>query len=828
MRPGKGSCQRLGRLAGTLAVLGVLGAAMASAEAGPPALRYQTDQRGDLVFFGTTGGFDCRQLMAKAPDPVLGTVDRNSCGSSTEDSSPDVLWRSDSPSDGKAYAGSDVTPSMARTTAILTLPAGAKATYSRIYWSASLNEGIDASSSLVIDRPGAGGFAPISVTADPKDLVKDSGGSATVFQASADITKIVQTYGPGAYRVTGYATSPVVDLGQDVAWVAWSAAVAYQIDTDPVRNLALFDGLTRVGPDQEVTQAITGFVVPSSGSPEGRLTVVAYEGDDDKTGDSLSWNGTALGNTVNPVDNFFNSSRSRLGQPVTTAGDLPQLSGQPNTMASFDLDVMDIASLLKPGDLSATIGVKVSSDVIYLGVLATAVRSKKPILETTLTYPQGATTRPGDTIEFTSITKNTGDDDANGVTVEHTLPTGLTYVPGSVRIVQGPNPGSKTDQGGDDQAEYDAVNHKLTIRLGTGASVFMGGIITPQDQPSIVKYLVRIDDTAPAGDIPTQSQTKGTPSSNPAAGPSTYPSGNGKDPGRPTVVTVPQCTGNSDCTAAAPVCSLSSMPHRCVDSCLTDADCVGAAGGKTVCAQDTKKCSVCSGGNVGACRAIDGGAICITGENRCGCTTDAECGGRKCDTGSRTCPKPEADLSVRVLISPDPPSVEQPVSYTIDVTNKGPGTAPTGTVVTYTVPSGGAITRITPGDGWRCLLQDRTVICTRITTIPANTTTPQILIQVVPSAPDDSESQPGGDFSIHSVTNVVSDGSIDNNPADNQVQLVTQVGTYRYAGGGFSCSMARESSGAGLWAGLAMLAALGAGLTMRRRRRAAANPSCGE
>lgn len=800
---------------------------MASAEAGPPALRYQTDQRGDLVFFGITGGFDCRTLMAKAPDPVLGTVDRSNCGNSTEDSSPDALWRSDNPSDGQAYAGIDIAPTMARTTAMLTLPAGAKATYARIYWSASLNEGIDASSTVVIDRPGTGGFAPITVTADPKDLVKDSGGSATVFQASADISKIVQTYGAGAYRVTGYATSPVVNLGQDVAWVAWSAVVAYRSDAEPVRNLAIFDGLTRVGPDQEITQPIMGFVIPASGSPEGRLTVVAYEGDDDKTGDSLSWNGTVLSNTMNPADNFFNSSRTRLGQAVTTTGDLPQLSGQPNTMASFDLDVVDIAPLLKPGDLSATIGVKVTSDVVYLGVLATAIRSKKPILETTLTYPQGTTTRPGDVIEFTSTTKNTGDDSATGVVIEHTLPPGLTYVPGSVRIVQGPNAGGKTDQGGDDQVEYDMVNRKLTIRLGTSASVFMGGVIAPNDQSSIVKYLVRIDDNATPGDIPTQSQTKGTPSGNPAAGPTTSPSGNGRDPGVPTVVTVPQCASNADCIAGAPVCNLGMTPHRCVDSCSTDADCAGAAGGKTVCAADTKKCSICSGSNVGACRPIDGGGICINGENRCGCSTDADCGGRKCDTGARTCPKPEADLSVRVSITPDPPSVQMPVNYTIDVSNKGPGTAPTGAVVTYSVPSGGTIVGVTTGDGWRCLLQERTVTCTRITTIPPGTTTPQIVVRVVPDSniPDGSNSD---DPAIHSVTNVVSAGSLDNNPADNQVQLITQVGVYRYAGGGFSCSVSRGSSAAGWWAGMAMLAALGVGLTLRRRRRPAANPSCGE
>lgn len=55
------------------------------------------------------------------------------------------------------------------------------------------------------------------------------------------------------------------------------------------------------------------------------------------------------------------------------------------------------------------------------------------------------------------------------------LPPGTTYVPGSLRVVDGPNPGVKTDRAGDDQGAYDAASDTVVFRLGTGASASQGG-----------------------------------------------------------------------------------------------------------------------------------------------------------------------------------------------------------------------------------------------------------------------------------------------------------------------------------------------------------------
>lgn len=813
---------RMFRVAGAL-LLAALSASVSQPVAAAPTLRYSIDQRGDLVLLGNTGGFDCRAIPP-APDPRVGSVDRANCGRSIDDSSPDLFWRSDSPSDGKAATDPGILPAEARTTAMLEIPATAKVSYARIYWSTSLNEGYMPSTTVVIDRPGTAGFKEITVTADPKDIIKDAGGSSLVFQASADISRIVQTYGAGAYRVRGYATSPLVDLGQDVAWVSWSMVAVYRNDSEPVRNITVFDGLTRVGPDAEITQPLSGFAVPPTGSPEGKLAIIGYEGDSEKTGDSLLWNGTALMDDQNPADNFFNSSRSKGGQAVSVTGDLPQLSGLPNSMASVDLDVVNIASLLTPMATSANLTVRVTSDVVYLGVLATSITSKKPILETILTYPQGSSMRPGDTLEFTSTTRNLGDDTATRVIITHTLPPGLVYVPGSVRVTAGPNLGNKTDTLGDDQVDYDAANRQLIIRLGTGATASQGGNITPQDAASVVKYQLRVDDTAPPGELPTQSGVTAVPSSNPAATPVTYPSGNGISPGAPTVVVVPPCGSNADCAARAPICDLTATPHRCGNFCQKDADCKGAAGGNEVCDLGSQTCVECSAGSSSACNPRDGGALCVTG-GRCGCLSPADCGGRACDVANNRCAKPDTDLSLKVVVTPDPALIDGDINYDISVSNKGPATAPPGVQFTYDVPEGGVIDKIVPGDGWRCSLIERTITCRNQNKIAANASTPPVRIVVksrIGSSPNGVEVS--GTPTLATKVVVSSEGSNDPNPADNTVNVSTELGLYRSAGGGFSCALAAEHSQAGRFSaagGLLALLFLAARLRRRQGRTSA-------
>lgn len=547
----RATARRSGWFGATLAsaLLAVCALAPASVSAAPK-LRFQIDQKGDAVLIGNTLGQDCR---AGVPMPVVGDV--GNCGTdlTTADSAPDVYWRADSPSDNRAEANDMITPDQSRSSAVLKLPAGAQVTYARIYWGSNLAEDRPdktaiASAGVTIERPGTGGFSVKARPANPETDVQIALGSGYTYQASADVTSILQRYGAGAYRVSGVSRRPLPTRTDDVEYSAWSMVVFYKSPTDPVRNLALFDGLDVVALGSTVDLSIRGFNVPQGSGVEGKLGVIAYEGDSDKA-DTLMFNGQALMDPVNPAGNFFNSTRSLLGNPVSNPGDLPQLTGGPASMSGLDLDMVDISTRLMPGDSSASLQVSSTDDIIYVGALVTSVRSKKPVLETTLTADPSSV-RPNTSITFTSTTKNVGDDDAGNIVVRHPIPDGLTYEPGSLTFVSGPDNGQngkKTDQPGDDQAEV-VVNPmtgkpELVIRIGKGANGTTGGTLTPTDAPVVVTYRLKTGPSA-SGDIPTQSQTTGTPTSKPDLGPTTFPSGNGFNPGAPTVIRVPSTTAD--------------------------------------------------------------------------------------------------------------------------------------------------------------------------------------------------------------------------------------------------------------------------------------------
>ncbi len=143
-------------------------------------------------------------------------------------------------------------------------------------------------------------------------------------------------------------------------FAGWWLVVFYEDFTLPPRNLALFDGLDTVSNGNSQSGTLSGFLVPNAGFT-ARLGVVTWEGDDQITGDSLLFGTAPLGNAdrlsdaQNPITNFFNGTRSRLGMPVSVVGDLPQLTGTAQSMGGMDLDIVDITSRVTAGQTSADI-----------------------------------------------------------------------------------------------------------------------------------------------------------------------------------------------------------------------------------------------------------------------------------------------------------------------------------------------------------------------------------------------------------------------------------------------------------------------------------------
>ncbi|AKU94523.1 internalin, putative [Labilithrix luteola] len=606
--------------------LGVFASSTAEAA---PSLRVQVDQRGDFVLLGNTLAQDC---AAGIPAPLVGTV--GACGANTSDSSADVYWRSDSPQTGQAEANTGVTVAQARSTAMLSIPTGATITHAYLYWAASVDTQIS-DQTVTFERPGV--FTQsITALASQTSPLNDH----FAYQSVADVTALVKQHGVGAYRVGDVTARVLLDKSQETSFAGWWMAVFYELATDPPRNLALFDGLDQVSQNSSADVTLSGFLVPNAGF-DGKLGVIAYEGDQANTGDSLYFNSSQLSDALNPATNFFNSTRSRLGTAISLAGDLPQLTGAAASMSGLDLDVIDVTSKLTPGQTSAPIKATTTQDIYLLGGYVTSISTFKPDFSTstkTVTDVDGGALLPGDILQYTIVAKNTGNDGSVKTILEDALPVGVSYVAGSLSITQGANAGAKTDATGDDQCDYDAAARKVTCRLGAGANASLGGALAI-DESSTVTFKVKVDANA-TGTISNQatitaSGLLGAPAS------SALTDGNGTGNGAPpTESIIDRCADASKCASPTPFCKTAEHPYVCVE-CRNDADCPGS---KPSCDVATNTCScqpsgaeVCDGKDNDCNGTIDDGfaEVCVA------CVTDADCGdansGRVCHDTSKTC-----------------------------------------------------------------------------------------------------------------------------------------------------------------------------------------------
>lgn len=596
---------------GALAAASLVGLVSGQANAAPK-LRVQVSQHGDFVLMGNTLGHDC---APGTPAPVVGTV--GACGMNTADSALDIFWRADSPNDGAAEANNNITVAQARSTSVLNLPNGASVTHAFLYWGATLAApGTDAA--ITLDRPN-----DFTTDVAMEECVQSTNNS---YQCVADVTALVQMHGPGAYRVSGVNVAPVVNTNNNAMFGGWWMVVLYQLQPEPLRNLAVFDGLDPVANGAPQNAILSGFLVPNGGI-NGKLGLVTYEGDISINGDQFFFNGgQALTDAANPANNFFNSTRSYLGMPVTVPGDLPQLAGTAGSMSGIDLDVVDITNKLMAGQKMAPIQATSTGDVYYLSGFVTSVSDYRPDFTTStksVVDVNGGLLLPGDILEYTLNAINTGNDTAIDVVLKDPLPMGVTYVPNSLQISAGPNMGAKTDALADDQGEYDMNSNTVTFRLGMGANGMKGGTIAV-GASSEVKFQVQVDLDA-KGTI--QNQGTITAAGLMGAEPADTPTdGNGDGQGSPpTDTNIDECETDADCTDPnLPICATDLDPNVCVQ-CLTDADCGPL----------TPTCNVESM----ACECIPSGMeVCDNADNDCNGMADEgfDLGGQ-CSAGMGEC-----------------------------------------------------------------------------------------------------------------------------------------------------------------------------------------------
>ena len=362
------------------------------------------------------------------------------------------------------------------TSADVSLPSGSEVLYARLIWGARVTAasgGTAATGTPAVAKlrtPGQSAYTTVTASTVVQPSTTLDGNP---YQASLDVTSTVRTAGNGTYWFADMAAGTGADR-----YAGWSLIIAYRNPSLPLRNLSIFEGFadisTSVG-NTPVNTVVSGFLTPATGTVNATVGLLAWEGDAGTTGDTLKLNGTTLTDAQRPSNNTFDSRISTFGANNTDRN--------PNYLNNLGVDMGRVSAngVLPNGSTAATVQVNTTGDTIYLGALTTEIDLYTPsfvgVNKSVVDLNGNSPAKVGDTLEYRLSYTNSGQDFADSVVARDSLPANLTYVPGSLTVVSGPNAGTKTDAAGDDVGDYTAADRTVRVRLGTGATATAGGTV---------------------------------------------------------------------------------------------------------------------------------------------------------------------------------------------------------------------------------------------------------------------------------------------------------------------------------------------------------------
>jgi uncharacterized repeat protein (TIGR01451 family) len=109
-------------------------------------------------------------------------------------------------------------------------------------------------------------------------------------------------------------------------------------------------------------------------------------------------------------------------------------------------------------------------------------------------------------LTYTLKGSNNGIGNANSVVISDTLPSTVTYVPNSLKVISSPGvvAGSMSDASGDDNAEYivDGSTKTVRFRLGAGSTGSVGGTLAANETYE-VEFQVTVNDPGAGNLVPS-------------------------------------------------------------------------------------------------------------------------------------------------------------------------------------------------------------------------------------------------------------------------------------------------------------------------------------
>ncbi|MFH7016147.1 T9SS type B sorting domain-containing protein [Flavobacterium sp. FlaQc-47] len=338
--------------------------------------------------------------------------------------------------------------------ATLTVPKPAcyKIVYAGLYWGAILQQNDRTGIEKVKIKLPTGGYNDIT-----GQIIHDAnaapigGDNNKAYACYADITSLVagQTNAQGLYTVANVKSSEGSNGGTGLS-AGWSIFVVYEDPTLPAKFITSFDGFSGIGGATTLDIPVSGFKTIPTGPVRVKFAFAALEGDQPIQGDYLQINGTTITATnaantiIRPSNNFFNSSVTYV-DPATdkTENFLNRNPASENTLG-YDAGILNInnpGTLLKPGGIvidnnatSANIRLGSTQDVYFYYFNAFAVDIIEPHIVLTKIVKNSAgvdignqDVTLGQQLNYEIGFKNTGNDDAKGLTIRDQLPINIIF-----------------------------------------------------------------------------------------------------------------------------------------------------------------------------------------------------------------------------------------------------------------------------------------------------------------------------------------------------------------------------------------------------------------
>ncbi|WP_155285338.1 isopeptide-forming domain-containing fimbrial protein, partial [Capnocytophaga felis] len=255
-----------------------------------------------------------------------------------------------------------------------------------------------------------------------------------------DITELLSNANPtGEYVVANVKASRTTNPHEVRGGVSagWSLVIIYEDPDKSNKNITTFDGYARITKGEKVDFSFSGFkTLPSPLPVNARFGVMALEGDKDISGDKLSilkpdGSYEDLSNSINPANNFFNSSISE-GENLI----IDRHPASTNTLG-WDIDLFSIPntnnSIIQNDQETASFKAHSTGDLYNIFFSAFEVEVIEPKMNLLKTAQDVAgnilnnqTVALGSTVYYGLEFQNVGNDDVVDYQIKDFLPKNVT------------------------------------------------------------------------------------------------------------------------------------------------------------------------------------------------------------------------------------------------------------------------------------------------------------------------------------------------------------------------------------------------------------------